>query len=79
MTNKLTVYTQPGCAPCKASKARLDREGIPYTEIDVTTDDAAHARLRTAGLQQAPVFGWGGKLGTIADLPRIIREAKAAA
>ncbi|UOE45966.1 glutaredoxin family protein [Agromyces larvae] len=75
MSNKLTVYSQPNCAPCRASKARLDREGIAYDEVDVTVDTEAAERLRQNGLQATPVFGWGGTLHTIADLPAIIREA----
>lgn len=33
----ITVYTQPSCQPCKATKRWLDKRGITFTEVDVTT------------------------------------------
>lgn len=49
------VYSQPGCAPCAASKRKLTKLGIPFSERDVSVDDAARAELISLGYQQTPV------------------------
>lgn len=55
MTAPVTVYTQPHCMPCTATKKQLDRRGIPYTEIDLTTNPSALEHVRSLGHQAAPV------------------------
>ncbi|MDL5351196.1 glutaredoxin family protein [Microbacterium sp. zg-YB36] len=76
--NRLTVYTQPGCASCGASIRRLKSLGIEHTTIDVTEDAEAARRLKAAGFQTAPVFGFGGSLHTIVDLSDIINQIQEA-
>lgn len=51
----VTVYGQPGCMPCKATTRRLDRAGVPYTYVDVTTDPAAFQAVRDHGYNSTPV------------------------
>ncbi|AWY03877.1 NrdH-like glutaredoxin [Gordonia phage Nedarya] len=41
MFKPVTVYSQPGCAPCARIKKLLDQAGIEYDDIDVTKDQAA--------------------------------------
>lgn len=53
--DNVTVYSQPGCMPCKATMRMLDRLGIEYTHTDVTTDDAAAAHLVADGWNGTPV------------------------
>ncbi|WP_454044389.1 glutaredoxin family protein [Cellulosimicrobium sp. Marseille-Q8652] len=55
MTAPVTVYTQPHCMPCTATKRQLTRRGIPYAEVDLTTDPAALALVQSLGHQAAPV------------------------
>lgn len=55
MTEPVTVYTQPHCMPCTATKSQLDRRGIPYQAIDITTDPDAATYVRSLGHQQSPV------------------------
>jgi glutaredoxin len=45
------MYSRPGCHLCDDARAVLDRIGEPFTEIDITTDDALHA----AYLERIPV------------------------
>jgi glutaredoxin len=45
------MYSRPGCHLCDEARAVLDRVGEPFTEIDITTDDALHA----AYLERIPV------------------------
>lgn len=51
----VTVYGQPGCMPCKATARRLDRAGVDYTYLDVTTDPAASRAVRDHGYSSTPV------------------------
>jgi len=51
----LTVYTQPSCQPCKATKRWLDRRGITYQEVDVTTSPDDAEAIRALGFKEAPV------------------------
>ena len=40
----VTLFSKPGCQPCKGTKHALDKKQIAYVERDVTTDpDAADA------------------------------------
>ena len=51
----LTVYSQPNCQPCKATKRWLDRRGIIYQEVDVTTSPDDAEAIRALGFKEAPV------------------------
>ncbi len=37
----VTMYTTSWCGYCRRLKAGLDREGIPYAEIDIEVDESA--------------------------------------
>ena len=50
-----TVYSTPSCVQCKATYRALDRKGIAYEVVDVTTDAAALETVRSLGYVQAPV------------------------
>lgn len=52
----ITVYTQPNCQPCKATKRALAKAGLEYIEADLTADNGRHLDyLRALGHQSAPV------------------------
>lgn len=51
----VAVYTKPNCQQCTATKRRLDRRGIDYTEIDITEDQDAYDYVISLGHQQAPI------------------------
>lgn len=55
MTLNVTVYTKPGCQPCRGTKRLLDKLGIEYDEIDFTQDPEALTFVRSLGHQEAPV------------------------
>ena len=58
-----TVYSTPSCVQCKATYRALDRKGLSYEVVDVTTDAAALETVRSLGYVQAPVVvvsGVGG-------------------
>lgn len=77
MANKLKIYKTTRCSTCGAVFRRLDADSLPYSVVNVEEDLDAAQRLKDAGMLQAPVFGWKGKLRTIAELPEIIRELRA--
>ena len=37
----ITMYSTPWCGYCRRLKSQMDREGIPYTEIDIEADPKA--------------------------------------
>lgn len=51
----VTVYTKPACVQCNATYRALDKKGITYQSVDVSTDPEALDRLRALGYMQAPV------------------------
>jgi glutaredoxin len=64
----LIVYTTPTCPDCRALKAWLEREGIPFVERDLTDPEImAEAKART-GVRVAPITvrGYWFAFGTFA-------------
>jgi glutaredoxin 3 len=49
MRPTVEIYTTPFCGYCAMAKRLLDRKGIPYREIDVSSDPS----LRQAMVQKA--------------------------
>lgn len=80
----VTVYSKPNCVQCTATYRALDKHGISYEVIDITTPAAAEM-LRYAtedlGYQQAPIVivdgddenHWAGfrpdKIKALAQIP----------
>lgn len=50
-----TVYTKPGCMPCRATINQLERHGVPFFKVDVTEDPDALERITSLGFKQSPV------------------------
>lgn len=51
----ITVYSKPACVQCTATTRALDKKGIDYTVVDISTDAEAFARVRDLGYRQVPV------------------------
>jgi glutaredoxin-like protein NrdH len=61
----ITVYSKPACVQCTATTRALDRQGLDYTIVDVSTDEQAYERVLGLGYRQVPVViagetHWGG-------------------
>lgn len=61
----VVVYSKPGCQPCKATYRALDKRGIEYTSIDVSTDPEALEYAKSLGHMESPVVvagddNWSG-------------------
>jgi glutaredoxin len=53
----LILYTRPGCHLCDDARSALGRLGLAFAEVDITTDDALHARY----LERIPVVTHDGE------------------
>lgn len=53
----VTIYTTgPACMACRMTKRAMDKAGITYTEVDLTTQPEAHTYLTDElGYSEAPV------------------------
>lgn len=51
----ISVYTSPGCQPCKATKRWLDKQGVEYRTIDVSQNPADLEAIKELGYKAAPV------------------------
>lgn len=52
----VVLYGKPrGCVQCDATKRKLKKHHIHYTEVDVTADDVALNFIKELGYEQAPV------------------------
>lgn len=52
---KVTIYSQPGCPQCNATRRRLARLGVEFIEADVSTDPWALLEVRDLGYRAVPV------------------------
>jgi len=51
----ITVYSKPACVQCIATTRAMDRQGIDYTVVDVSTDSDAFDLVQGLGYRQVPV------------------------
>lgn len=52
---KITLYTKPGCPPCKAVRKWLDKNHPEYKVVDLSIDTAAKSHLIDLGYETTPV------------------------
>lgn len=55
---EVVLYCRPGCIDCRLARRFLERNGVPYSEINVRATPEAEARVRewTGGPLISPVF-----------------------
>jgi glutaredoxin-like protein NrdH len=51
----ITVYSKPACVQCTATTRALDKNGLGYEVIDISTDSEAMDRVVALGYRQVPV------------------------
>lgn len=51
----VTVYSRPGCMPCRATIHTLKRLGMEHAVVDLSKDAAAAQRLKEEGWLSSPV------------------------
>ena len=52
----VTLYTSPGCQPCKATKRWLAKNDVTYTEVDVSQSPDDLAAIKELVYKSAPVI-----------------------
>ncbi|MDA2893372.1 glutaredoxin-like protein NrdH [Mycolicibacterium sp. BiH015] len=53
--HSITVYTKPGCPQCRATTRALDRAGLDYECVDISTDPEERDFVMSLGYLQAPI------------------------
>lgn len=51
----ITVFSKPACVQCDATYRALNKHGLEYTIVDISTDEQALESVKALGYQQAPV------------------------
>lgn len=77
----LKIYTTPACVQCETTKRYLDRLGVDYTVVDLSTNTDAMELIREQGFTQAPVVmtdsdSWSGF--RLDKLKKLTQEKKVA-
>lgn len=71
---EVIVYTQPGCAPCDATKEFLSSHNINFIEKNIRQDPNAIQELISLGAMATPATKIGDKVITGFD-PQRLAEA----
>lgn len=75
----ITVYTTPTCPWCKKAKEFLRAKGVPFEEVDVTTDRKLVEKLvELSGQLGVPVITDGKRVIIGFDQPALEELASAA-
>lgn len=71
---RVTVYTTPTCSWCTTLKTHLKKQGVRYTEVDVSRDpNAAQEMQRKSGQMGVPQTDIGGEMIVGFDKAKIDR------
>lgn len=75
---EVVVYTTRSCPYCHAARKFLREKKVPFTEVDVTGDDAMREKLvKMSGRQTVPqIFADGKSIGGYDDLVAFYRLGK---
>lgn len=57
----ITVYSKPACVQCDATYRALDKNGIDYVIVDISSDAVALDYVKALGHMQAPVVVAGSE------------------
>lgn len=76
--SEVLIYTKNWCGYCRAAKQLLEKLGLSYQEIDVTSDQAGYAEMvqKAAGRTTVPqIFIDGEGIGGYTDLYALAQRA----
>ncbi len=72
MTHNVTVYSTPTCPYCHMAKDFLKKNGVKYSDVDVSADQKkAEEMVKKSGQMGVPVIDIDGKIIVGYDLPAI--------
>ena len=69
--SELTVYTTPNCPGCQLTKRQLDKAGVAYEAVDLSSRPDLVEQFRAEGLRQAPIIEMDGRRTAGFDPARI--------
>jgi glutaredoxin 3 len=74
----VTIYTTTFCGYCTRAKSILSREGVAFTEVDVSDDDDKRRWLvQTTGQRTVPQIFFGDEsIGGCSDLEKLVRNGQ---
>jgi len=64
---QVTVFSNPGCYQCEATKRHLTRTGVKFDAVLLTDNHAAYERLHDAGWRGVPVIEVRNADGVLVD------------
>ena len=76
---ELTVYTTPNCPGCKMTRRQLDKAGVAYEAVDLSSRPDLVEQFRAEGLRQAPIIETSDGQRTAGFNPSRIKAIVAAA
>jgi glutaredoxin-like YruB-family protein len=69
---RVTVYSTPACSWCNTLKLWLKQQGIPFTDVDVSTDQrAAEDLVKRTGQQGVPQTDINGEIVVGFNQPKL--------
>ena len=74
---EVVIYTKSWCGYCTRAKQLLARKGVPFTEVEISDDDALREEMvaRAGGRTTVPqIFVGGTHVGGCDDLYRLEAE-----
>ena len=77
----VVIYTKSWCGYCTRAKALLTRKGVPFTEVEISDDDARRDEMveRAGGRRTVPqIFVGATHVGGCDDLYRLEAEGRLA-
>jgi mycoredoxin len=75
----ITMYSTTWCGYCRRLKSQLDREGIPYNEVNIEEDEASASFVESVndGNQTVPtVLFPDGSAATNPSLAEVVERLK---
>jgi glutaredoxin 3 len=74
----VTIYTTDYCPYCTRAKQVLTKEGVAYSEVDVTGDDGKRSWLvQTTGQRTVPqIFVGEQPIGGCMDLEALVKKGE---
>ena len=65
------MYTTPNCPGCQLTKRQLDKAGVAYEAVDLSSRPDLVEQFRAEGLRQAPIIEMDGQRTAGFDPARI--------
>lgn len=76
---EVVIYVSPNCVYCVHAKALLEKLSIPYTQIDISTDEDVRREMikKSGGRTSVPqIFIAGNHIGGFDNLSALYKAGK---